>query len=449
MPEQSNLLIIMVDQMQAMLLDDDSPIALPSLARLRQSATRFTHAFTPAPICTPARASFQLGVPVHRHGVIGNDRAMPADMPTLADRLNRAGYQTRYVGKWHLDRGNPRGWAHFTDAHELRSNDWGAQVMLNADSPHEGVAPYGIDEHMDGRIAALAKEQWGAHAAGSQPGGSQPGGSQPGAAQPLAMMVSFFGPHAPYYLPRDWHDRFDADALPLPDTFDAPFEGKPEIQRTFRCRAWGQGWSEAKWRRIRAAYFGYVAMLDHLIGQLLDGVDLHRTAVFFVADHGESNGHLRMIYKGPMMYDTLVRIPALLHLPGQSAARDDDRLIDLTDFTATLLALAGAQHAGVEGHDLTDSRWPGRDGILSEFHEANWVKPPCKQRVAMWRDRRWKYVYNEGDRAELYDLTEAPHEVINRIDDPALAPIVTEMHAHLAQCLDWAPHNTESTRSNS
>ncbi|MEM6560486.1 MAG: sulfatase-like hydrolase/transferase, partial [Planctomycetota bacterium] len=136
-----NLLIVMVDQMQAQLLDPDSPAALPlpNLEALRARSTRFTHAFCPAPICTPTRASFQLSCGVDRHGVIGNDRPMPADIPTLPERLRAVGYATGYVGKWHLDPDNPRGWQTLDDAYPKPGFDpgfdFGKHVMAGIDAP--------------------------------------------------------------------------------------------------------------------------------------------------------------------------------------------------------------------------------------------------------------------------------------------------------------------------
>ncbi len=347
---------------------------------------------------------------------------MPKGMPTLADRLRAAGYGTSYVGKWHLDPDDPRGWQRMVRDMDLRTAPAGHEVMAGSTAPQEGVAAYDVDDHIDGRIAKAAKQELM---------------RLNRVDQPFALMVSFFGPHAPYFIPSDWHDCFDPEALPLPNTFDAPFTGKPCIQSRFRCREWGSQWDELKWRKIRAAYFGYCAMIDALIGGLLDHVDPAETAVLFVADHGEMNGHHRMIYKGPMMYEPLVRVPALLGWPGGPAGRSDERLIDLTDLSATLLSLAGAARDGVEGHDLSDDAWQGRPHVVSEFHEANWVKPVCRSRLAMLRDRRWKYVYNEQDVDELYDLASDPGEVINRVSDPICKERVVLMKRELAGLAPW------------
>lgn len=425
--QRPNLLIIMVDQMQAKLLGQGgqiSPVALPNLQALATRSNAMTHAYCPAPICTPTRASFQLGLPVWQHGVWGNDRNMPADVPTLPERLNQLGYQTSYVGKWHLDVNNPRGWQQHNIGRSLADRDTGFYVMDGINAPHQGCAPYSDEKHVDGSVRTFALKELSRLQQSDQS---------------WAMMASFFGPHAPYYLPRKWYDLIDPATMSLPDDFDTPFEDKPEIQSTFRCRAWGKTWNREKWLAIRAAYFGYMAMLDHFIGQLLGNVDTSNTAIAFLSDHGEMNGHQRMIYKGPMMYEPLVHVPMLLSLPGQRDAAIDDRMCMTHDLTAALLRLAGDQtHAAkLPVMNLLDPTDPGRAHVTSEFHEANWVKPVVSQRVAMLRDRQYKYVFTEGQQCELYDMTATSPEVKNLAVLGVFHGKIQQMHAQLCSDIPW------------
>jgi arylsulfatase A-like enzyme len=421
---QPNLLIIMVDQMQAQLLGANSPVPLPHLTQLAQRSTVLTHAYCPAPICTPTRASFQLGQPVWQHGVLGNDRNMPSETPTLPERLNQQGYATSYVGKWHLDVNNPRGWQHHSLGRSAADAEKGYYVMDGINAPHQGRASYDEDRHVDGSVRTEAMQEL-ARLQTSQ--------------QPWALMTSFYGPHAPYYLPPCWYDLLDPAAIDLPDDFDTPFENKPEIQTIFRCRAWGQTWSRGKWQAIRAAYFGYTAMLDHFIGQILAQMDTSNTAVLFLSDHGEMNGHQRMIYKGPMMYEQLVHVPMLLALPGQAKQVHDDRLCLTHDLTAALLRLAGdnAYAACLPTINLLDASEPGREHVTSEFHEANWVKPVVSQRVAMLRDEHYKYVFTEGQQCELYDMKATLPEVKNLAVKAEFTEKIQQMHAKLCDAIPW------------
>ena len=180
-------------------------------------------------------------------------------------------------------------------------------------------------------------------------------------------------------------------------------------------------------------------MLDDFIGKLLANVDMNNTAVLFLSDHGEMNGHQKMIYKGPMMYEQLVHVPAILHLPGQTQAKTDDRLWQTQDITAALLKLAGDhEHAAtLPTRDLLDDTETGRDVVSSEFHEANWVKPVVEQRVAMLRDKQYKYVFTEAQQCELYDMEAALPEVENLAVKPAFQERVNAMHAQLCELIPW------------
>jgi len=432
-----NLLIIMVDQTETALLDRQPPpwskVHLLHLSALRDRAFQFDAAYCPAPICTPCRASFQLGESVERHGVTTNGIAMPADRRTLADRFGGVGYDTAYVGKWHLDPDADRGWKHLDRGKTRRPIDTGQWTFADPDKPFEAVAPYGQDDHLDGQIAAAAHDQLDRLQAG---------------AAPFALMVSFFGPHAPYFVPEPWHSAVDPDDVPLPEGMDDPLEGKPDIQRAFRCRAWGEQFDDAKWRRIRAAYFGYCLMLDHFIGRLLAQIDRDSTAVLFLSDHGEMNGHHRMIFKGPMMYEPLVRVPGLLALPQQTAGAAVPGLVNTMHLTATLLGLADAGTVP-DGVDLAPSLRTGqpeaigRDHVVSTFYEANWVAPVCRQRVAMIRDARWKYIVTEGRGEELYDMQARPLEVENLVGRADQQSRRKAFRQQLSHAVPWVDPNLQ------
>tara|TARA_B100000683_G_C12492278_1_gene554959 strand:+ start:176 stop:1240 length:1065 start_codon:yes stop_codon:yes gene_type:complete len=349
---------------------------------------------------------------------------MPAQMPTLPERLLEQGYATRYVGKWHLDKNNPRGWEYHSLGRSTSASEKGHYVMDGINAPHQGCATYPHEQHCDGCVLTESLEQL-----------DQLQNSE----KPWAMMSSFYGPHAPYYLPQKWYDLIDPQGVELPDDFDAPFENKPDIQSTFRCRAWGKTWTKQKWQKIRAAYWGYCAMLDDFIGKLLANVDMNNTAVLFLSDHGEMNGHQKMIYKGPMMYEQLVHVPMLLHIPGQSQARIDNRLCKTEDFTAALLRLAGDKQYALTlpTCNILNDTDPGRDAVTSEFHEANWVKPIISQRVAMLRDRLYKYILTEGQQCELYDMTVDLPEIENLAVKAEYQDRVKIMHDQLCSLIPW------------
>src|SRR5690606_12243037 len=108
-----NLLFLMTDQMQGRVLDPAHPCITPNFDSLAARGIRFTRAYTPNAVCSPARASLMTGLLPHNHGVlcvthtVDEDQAvLRKEHPHWAQRFVEAGYRTGYFGKWHVERSN-------------------------------------------------------------------------------------------------------------------------------------------------------------------------------------------------------------------------------------------------------------------------------------------------------------------------------------------------------
>ncbi len=113
MSKQPNILFLMTVQMQGRVLNPDHPCITPNLDRLAARGVRFTRAYTPNAVCSPARASLMTGLLPHNHGVlyvthtVDDDQAcLRTEYPHWSQRLDDAGYRTGYFGKWHIERTN-------------------------------------------------------------------------------------------------------------------------------------------------------------------------------------------------------------------------------------------------------------------------------------------------------------------------------------------------------
>jgi arylsulfatase A-like enzyme len=454
----ANFLFVLTDQHRADTLGcyGNQTVATPHLDELAVGGTQFDRCYTPTAICAPARASLLTGAAPFRHKLLANyernvgyqDDLSP-DQFTFAGALAGVGYQLGLAGKWHV--GATR-----------TIRDFG---FVGPELPgwHNPV------DHPD-YLAYLAERDLPPYAITDLMRGTFPNGSpgnllaarlrQPAEAtfeyylatrtiemmrrfaadgRPFFLATHFFGPHLPYIVPDEYFDRYDPDQVTLPASAAETFEGKPPVQRQY-CGHWTfDTMSEADSRKLIAAYWGYVTLIDEQVGRILAALDelglADDTAVMFSADHGEFTGAHRLHDKGPAMYEDIYRIPGLLRIPGGPPGQVRDEFVSLLDYTATILDLAG-----LDPSPATDSRslvplargerpdWPTH--LLAEFHGHHF---PYPQR--MIRTDRYKLIVNPESRNELYDLHADPHELVNRYDDPALAQVRREHMALLYRLL--------------
>lgn len=441
-----NMLFLMTDQHRIDTLGcyGNTCGTSPHLDQLAADATVFDRAYTPSAICTPARASLLTGLHPFEHGLLsnyewnsGHREELPDGLPTFSAALAERGYRLGHLGKWHVGKERGPGFYGFEGPHFAGAlnpfDDPGylawlkeqGQPPVRITEPVFTTQPDGSTGHLiagvcgqpteatfEAYLADLTIDQLRRFAAG-------PGSTS---AAPFFLACSFFGPHLPYVIPRRWYELIDPGGIDLSPSFAETFHGKPSVQEVY-ARYWAtDSFSLDQWRRLTAIYWGYVAMIDHQIGRILNVLGelglTDSTAVMFTADHGEFTGAHRLNDKGPAMYEDIYRIPAIVRLPG-GRGRRCGAFTSLLDLTATILDLAHAPAGQVRGASLLPwvrgeqpANW--RQDILCEFHGHHF---PYAQR--MLANRQWKYVANPEGTDELYDLRADPYELNNVIDVPA------------------------------
>jgi choline-sulfatase len=455
-PDRPNLLFLMTDQhrIDTMGSYGNPHGTTPHLDALGAHGTVFTNAFTPTAICTPARASLLTGRHPFEHGLLsnyewnsGHREELPDDVPTISQALRSGGYRLGHVGKWHVGRHRGPEYYGFEGFHiagalnnyaQPEYVEWLRQRDLPSASlrdPIYSTLPDGSQGHLiaarldqpteatfEAFLTDLAIAKIREFAKTSRTG------------QPFYLACNFFGPHLPYLLPDAWFDRFDPESVELPASMAETFAGKPEVQKTYSAYWGASEFDQATWRKLTAVYWGYVAMIDSMIGRILSTLEeeglADSTAVFFTADHGEFTGAHRLNDKGPAMYDDIYRIPAILFVPGQTPTRTA-QFATLLDFAATTVDLSGVEFGPVAGRSLVPfgsgdapADWPQQ--VICEFHGHHF---PYAQR--MLRDHRYKLVVNPEGTDELYDLEADPHELNNVVDVPLYASAVSNLRRRL------------------
>lgn len=453
--KQPNILILMTDQMQGRVLEAGHPCQTPHLDRLAQRGVRVSRAYTPNPVCSPARASMMTGRLPHSHGVltvthcVDEDQAcLREDLPHFAQQLEQAGYVTSLWGKSHIERSNDLarfGWTH-SAVNGSPAYRACADSLRDAGADDEPASDAGLTLHQT--VTGPPGYRPGLLYATTDVPAQQRGmgvSTELGLAflqeqldrpatqrQPWCCMVSITEPHDPFVTHSEALAAYDIDALTLPENFTDDLANRPGLYRK-SARAYVDLTDRQK-REAMACYYASITEIDSQFGRLLDALEaageLDDTVIVLTSDHGELLGAHGLYLKNVGAFEETYTIPMLLAGPGVAKGQVADARVGLHDLAPTLLDLAGVAPMDTAGESrsfaplLADPKAYAADfqtGYAEYFGTRYWLT----QRV-IW-DGPWKLVWNGFDFDELYHLDEDPGELHNRIDDPACEAVVDRL----------------------
>ena len=420
-----NLLFILADQLRAQSCGylGDQNACTPHIDSLASEGASFCNAVSGHPVCAPYRASLFTGKYSSSTGMVINELRMNPNHECLAHVLTRAGYDTSYIGKWHLwanELGNhhdaknsftPPGphrlgfdgfWAAYNFHHEYLDTyyhtDGPERVVINGYEP-DGQTDLAIERL---RVAAESHD-------------------------PFALFLSYGTPHDPWTtsnVPAKCCERLRDMQFPLPPNYED--ENDPHADRWGRFRA-GERQELTEWMRV---YYAMTANLDWNIGRLLEAVEClglsGNTTVVFTSDHGEMFGAHGRRAKN-VFYDEAARVPFVVRWPGRvPVGHVSEACLNTPDIMPTLLGTMGLPIPGeVEGLDLSHCAL-AQDGPEPEAGFMQGMG--C---TAAWddghewralRSKRYTYAVYRVDGEELFfDNRDDPYQVNNLIDDPGHA----------------------------
>ncbi len=358
-----NVIVIMADQMKATSLGvyGNRWCPTPSLERLSSSGVRCEYAFTPHPLCVPARVSLWTGRYPHQHGCRRNETLMPDDVEHAFRAWKNAGYRCALIGKNHCFQ--ERDYALLFDTWcEVDHTGFGrvlpnrgmrwnvptggfrrahreAAAMLTGPDRHLGVYAPECEphEHSTGLVTEQTLSFLRCHGRGCD----RPGGG----AKPFALWVSLPAPHEPYIVPKRYFDRIDISAIEVPPSGGELMHRNPMRTRMLYRMLATEGRSE-ELKRAMAVYAANNVFIDESVGRILNTIEelglRENTLVVFCSDHGDFAGEHGMMIKGGVFYDCLVRVPMIFSLPGRIPEGFVERsLVSLVDFIPTVGAVTG------------------------------------------------------------------------------------------------------------
>ncbi len=414
-------------------------IRTPNMDRVAAEGVNCTNAFTPIPMCVPARCSLLSGQWPARHGVIFNFdgetfKRLDPRQPSSPATIVRAGYHAIHIGRWHVDpQRTPLDFGFHDYVPSWRYGKWRSA---------QGIAPPPSDQGWRGQTdTEIAPEQsflgWSADRVIRWIEQAQE------STDPFFIRWHMAEPHLACRPPEPYASMYrPADIPPWPGFADS-LEGKPRMQRQMRA-TWGvEGMSWDEWSPVVARYLGVISLLDSQIGRVLEALDrlgiADDTLVIYSADHGDLCGSHGMADKHYIMYDDVVRVPLMMRWPRAIPAGStiDGFISNAVDFPPTLCEVAGADiPEQFQGISLLDAACNGapidREDIFASYSGNQFGS--YTQRMV--RNHRWKYVWNATAEDELYDMQADPGELYNRAPDPANADMLTDMRRRLVSWME-------------
>lgn len=424
--DKPNVLFLLADDMRADTIHalSQAPVDTPNLDRLAARGMAFSNAHIMgahnAAVCMPSRAMLLTGQPLRAFD--RNAGTIPKTQAIWLEQLRGAGYDTFITGKWHQDKaslnrafGSGAG-IFFGGMHDPFN------IPLQEYDPTGGYAP--------GR-ARVAPGQHATNLLADTAITFLEGRSTD---QPFVAYVSFTLPHDPRNAPAEYHQRYAAQAPPLPENFlpEHPFDNGELKIRDELLAAFPRSPEEV--RRHLADYYATITHLDAQVGRILDSLEAaglaRKTLVVFTADNGLAIGSHGLMGK-QNLYEHSVRVPLLIAGPGISAGTRSDALLYLNDLSPTLLECCGIT---ASPHPFAQSFAPVLRGERSSHRELLVHAYKDNQRAIRRGD--WKLITYEvaGVRqVQLFHLGRDPGETHNLASEPGHRDIVEELEGLLKE----------------
>ena len=424
-----NILFLMVDQMQGEAIKSPSCIT-PDFDKLISRGMCFDRAYAPNPVCSPSRASLMTGLLPHNHGVLhvihlvdGDQSVIRDDKPHFAQKLKSAGYNTAYVGKWHVER-----------THDLKKYGWDIYVPEAENKPKlikskyikemEGYPPsllYGVtDIEAQNRPVGIHT----AHGLGLLE-------NLAGKDSPWCLFVSTNEPHDPFVCGQRAYEMYDPQKIVLKENFHDDFSGKPNLYK--KAARVFDDLTDGEKKEAIACYYASITEIDEQYGRLINKVEelglLENTIIVFTSDHGEFLGAHGLYQKNISAFEEAYNIPMIMAGPGIDGRGHSDARVGIHDLCQTLLELAGCEPIKTPDSrsftELLGNPQEVPDEWKRGYAEYFGGRMLLTQRV-VW-DGDYKYVFNGFDEDELYDLSKDPYEMNNLIGDKEYKDIVLHM----------------------
>jgi len=493
-----NVIFIMCDQLRYDYLGctGHPSINTPNIDRLASRGMLFENSYCNAPLCGPSRASFYTGRYMSSHGVMANDDPIKIDEVTLGDYIRELGGEAHVVGK---SEGRPNTEAlsrlNITKDSEIAQNrhdngftpfeQYGG--LYPEPIVHDGV---GYNDYLKSQGYEMYNPWENAANTSTKSGVKHSGWEMKNAHLPSdinaqhsetafltnramdyissrnkdtawCLHLSYFNPHWPLLAPSPYHEMYkESDVVEV-------IKDKVEIKNphpvfsAFQQLEYSRNYTEEEKRRhVIPTYMGLISEIDHHIGRLISFLNdnnlSENTLIIFTSDHGDYLGD-HWLGEKDLFHEPSVRIPLIIvdpKMPKNLRGISERRMVESVDIVPTIVEYMGGSfvHNRMEGRSLIpilygdDSTW--RDTVFAEIDYSDrgarqiLDKHPYECRGYMIKNSQWKYIYWEGYRAQLYDLSNDYNEFNDLAENQDQSKRLADFERQL---FDWLRHRKQRT----
>lgn len=425
----------------------------PNMDRMAEEGAHIQNAFVTTSLCSPSRASILTGQYTHRHGVVDNQSPVPDSAHFFPQYLQKDGYETGFVGKWHMGHASsePRKGFDYWASFKGQGSYYNPTLNINGKEKTYSDSTYISSLLTDKAITFLDNRD---------------------EKKPFFLYLSHKAVHADFKPAPQDKGTYEGKAVNYPLTMFPPdfelldAEGKgynpkpedlpknnPDFEYNYEDLPDWVKEQRYSWHGVDYMYHGQIPFdnfyqryletvlgIDRSIGRVINYLEKNNlaenTVVIYMGDNGFSFGEHGLIDKR-QAYEESIRVPMLVYAPGMvKEGTSIEPMIQNIDIAPTILDMAGREvPKNMDGASfaplLRGKDTPWRDKI---YYEYFWERPyPQTPAMHAVRTDSFKYIryYGIWDINELYNLAEDPDESVNLIRDPEYQDLAKELNASI------------------
>ena len=438
MSSKKNFVIIFSDQHNKHMVGayGNKAVKTPNLDRLASEGVVFKDAYTPCPLCVPARASLAIGDYASKHGYFDNALAYGGECPSWAGKLEENGVHVTTVGKLHYKSDTPK--TGFLDQRIPLHIKNGVGDLYGEIRDKEVTRPQFRNALYEARVGETDYIKFDREVA--RRASDFLVNEAPKREESFVLMANFVSPHFPLAAPEEFSDLYKVEDIPDPIQFkkeDWPHHPVIDDYRRYCCQE--DVPYEVSKEAIRV-YYGMCSFLDAQIGIVLDALKKsgkeEDTYVIYISDHGDTMGEHGVFFKSTL-YEGSVGIPMIMKGPGIEKGTVSSSPVSLIDIYQTALDIAGVP---LDDYGKT---LPGRS-LLETLDSPDYSRPIYSEYQSfgfytsafMLRKGDYKYIHYVGERPQLFNLKDDPDELVDLGEKEEGKKICNVMEAELRTIVD-------------